>query len=111
MSWQALALEQAMRALRAGGAPAAQRIAQDLIRRDPRCADGWFFLARLAQQSNHILKARGLAETALRVAPDSTRYLAFHAFLLAICQEYPDALALVDALETRTDKEIGRAHV
>lgn len=105
MVWQAQALDEAIAQLRSGHAAQAQRIAGDVIRRDPLCAEGWFFLGRLAQQNNQVPKACGLVETALKLRPDATRYLAFQAYLLAICQEHGRALQLIDRLEHRPDKD------
>ena len=94
-------LQQASAMFHKGDVVGAQKTAQQSVQQDPRFAEGWFFLAKVALAVNQAGPAAKLMDTALNIEPDNIRFAAFRAYVLSMAMEMNAALSALAGLEEK----------
>ncbi|MEH6607041.1 MAG: sulfotransferase [Pseudomonadales bacterium] len=105
MTWKIEQLQRAAGYLEQNQLQAAQRTAQDLVKRDPKYADGWFFLSKLAQQVGQADSAQKLLHTALKLRPDDLRFHAHRLYLMAVGLQTRQVLAEIEQLQDKAGSD------
>ncbi len=99
-----------------GDLKSAEKAFREVVRLDPKYADGWVNLARTYLQEGAVEKAREVLDEADRVRPGFHKTDYFRGLYHKVSGEYPEALALLYSVSDRFPRDrvvlndIGRVH-
>jgi Flp pilus assembly protein TadD len=99
-----------------GDLKSAEKAFREVVRLDPKYADGWVNLARTYLQEGAVENAREVLDEADRVRPGFHKTDYFRGLYHKVSGEYPEALALLTSVSERFPRDrvvlndIGRVH-